>query len=223
MLLVAVAEIAYGLTHQDLIPIIRKHDLEERDYLNGETQNLQPFEDPKNKLMGYKNKHGEVVINPQFDRALTFNKFGIADVFLKPDKWYKIDTKGKKLYQSYFFDNGPDYYVSGLMRFIENGKIGFADRHGKIVIPASFDFATPFSYSAPITMVCNGCQKKCSSKNLCNHAEMIGGKWGMIDSKGEVIVPIAFDAYAVFADGTINFLKKDYVFRTYLKKQSDNQ
>jgi hypothetical protein len=222
ILLSAITTIAYGLTDKDLIPIIRQYDEPCRtDYSSEGNYDLQPFEDLHTKLMGYKNKAGEVVIKPKFDRALTFSKLGIADVFIRPDKWYKIDLKGKILYQSYFFDNGPDYYVSELMRIIEKGKIGFANREGKIIIPPVFEFATPFGYSTPIAMVCKGCQEKLPPKKQagCCHAEIVGGKWGMINSTGEIIVPIKFDSFGIFEDGSVYFSKEDYVFRIYLKKK----
>jgi hypothetical protein len=221
----AITTTAYSLTNKDLIPIISQHDdlPAQTDYSAGGNYDLQPFEDLDTKLMGYKNKAGKVVIKPKFARALTFSKLGIADVFIEPNKWYKIDVKGKILYQSYFFDNGPDYYVAGLMRVVEKGKIGFANREGKIVIPAAFEFATSFSYSLPITIVCKGCQEKLplTAQGGCHHSEMVGGKWGMINSKGEIIVPIEFDSFGIFEDDneTVYFLKDNYVFRVYLKKK----
>lgn len=222
VLLSLITTIAYGLTDKDLIPIIRQYDEPcKTDYSAEGNYDLHPFEDPDTKLMGYRNKAGKLVIKPKFNKALTFSKLGIADVFIRPDKWYKIDLKGKILYQSYFFDNGPDYYVSELMRVIENGKMGFANREGKIVIPPAFEYATPFAYSTPIAMVCKGCQEELPSKDQggCRHADMVGGKWGMINSTGEIIVPIEFDSFSTFEDGSVYFSKGDYVFRIYLKKK----
>ena len=43
----------------------------------------------------------------------------------------------------------------------------------------------------------------------------------MINSKGEIIVPIEFDSFGIFEDDneTVYFLKDNYVFRIYLKKK----
>ncbi|MFT4094143.1 MAG: WG repeat-containing protein [Niabella sp.] len=45
----------------------------------------------------------------------------------------------------HIYDNGPDYLEEGLFRFVENGKIGFANPDGLKIIDAKYDFATPFS------------------------------------------------------------------------------
>jgi hypothetical protein len=44
----------------------------------------------------------------------------------------------------FIFYNGPDYIEEGLFRFVENGKIGFANIDGQKIIKAKYDFATPF-------------------------------------------------------------------------------
>ncbi|NSL85208.1 WG repeat-containing protein [Chitinophaga sp. Mgbs1] len=57
-----------------------------------------------------------------------------------------FSREGKFLYYPQLYDNGPDYYAEGLQRFVENDKIGFADKSGRKVIPAQWSFATPFNY-----------------------------------------------------------------------------
>ena len=42
------------------------------------------------------------------------------------------------------FDNGPDYLEDGLFRIIQNGKIGYADKNGVIVIEPKFECADQF-------------------------------------------------------------------------------
>jgi hypothetical protein len=56
-----------------------------------------------------------------------------------------IDTEGKKLYEVFQIDNGPDYASEGLFRIIKNGKIGYADAiTGEVVIEPSFKCANAF-------------------------------------------------------------------------------
>ncbi|HCI70469.1 MAG TPA: hypothetical protein DF712_21920 [Balneola sp.] len=55
-----------------------------------------------------------------------------------------IDQNGTELYQVFNYDNGPDYVKSGLFRIIKQGKIGYADSNGKIVIQPRFNCAHPF-------------------------------------------------------------------------------
>lgn len=48
-------------------------------------------------------------------------------------------------YAVYKYDNGDDYFSEGLQRVVDkDGKIGFRDSIGKIVIPSRYAFAFPF-------------------------------------------------------------------------------
>ena len=80
-----------------------------------------------------------------------------------------------------FFDNGADYFEEGLARTKVKGKIGFFDKDLKIVIPPIFDFAFPFKNG--ISIVCMGCK----SQKDGEHWSVIGGKWGTINKKGEIV------------------------------------
>ena len=65
----------------------------------------------------------------------------------KEDKWPSrfalIDTNGKELdYRIFVFDNGPDDISEGMIRIVDNnGKIGYADSLGHLVIAPQFFFA----------------------------------------------------------------------------------
>lgn len=49
-------------------------------------------------------------------------------------------------YAVYQYDNGDDYFSEGLQRIVDkDGKIGFRDSIGKIVIPPRYTFAFPFN------------------------------------------------------------------------------
>jgi hypothetical protein len=66
-----------------------------------------------------------------------------------------FDRKGTLLHHPLVYDAGPDYYVEGFRRCVENGKVGFANEEGKIVIEPQWDWADPFNYG--YSEVCNGC------------------------------------------------------------------
>jgi WG containing repeat len=68
-----------------------------------------------------------------------------------------------------------------LFLFRKNGKLGFIDRTGKIVIPAKFDSAHKFSEGLA--------------------AVNIGAKWGFIDPSGKIVIPARFDYVYNFSDG----------------------
>ncbi|WP_413511990.1 WG repeat-containing protein [Myroides odoratus] len=48
-------------------------------------------------------------------------------------------------YQPFMYDNGPDYVVEGVYRIVdEEGKMGFANVRGEVVIQPQFAFVFPF-------------------------------------------------------------------------------
>ena len=55
-----------------------------------------------------------------------------------------LNKNGSILFTIYPFDNGPDYPSEGLFRIIKNGRIGFANELGKIIIEPQFSAALPF-------------------------------------------------------------------------------
>lgn len=92
-----------------------------------------------------------------------------------------INKKDEKLFNVYMFDNGPDYYSEGLFRIIVNGKMGFANEKGKIVIEPKYSFAAPFY----------GGKAKVTFKHRLigddEHKEVKSDEWFYINKKAETI------------------------------------
>ncbi|PSK91112.1 WG repeat-containing protein [Taibaiella chishuiensis] len=92
-------------------------------------------------LTGYKSLDGNIAIAAKYLWASdTF--YTMAIVF--DQGWIGINRKQEIILRPFIFDNGPDYVVEGLFRFVEGEKMGFADPDGHKVIPARYDFVTPF-------------------------------------------------------------------------------
>ncbi len=92
-----------------------------------------------------------------------------------------IDRKGKELFRVYWFDNGPDYASDGLFRIIQNGKIGYADTAGNIIIPPMYECAEPFA---------NGMAKvatQCSVVADGEHKIWSSEQWFWIDKAGNKV------------------------------------
>lgn len=151
-----------------------------------------PFE--ANGRWGYRSATGAVLIPPRFVMAQEFSPEGIAAV-VDERGWAYIDAKGKLIVRPYVFDNGPDYFEQDLARFVDNGKIGFMDRRARIVIPAKFDFALPFSEDR--AAVCSGCKEAAEGE----HKIRRGGKWGFIDRTGRLVIPFRYDEVERFSGG----------------------
>ena len=96
------------------------------------------------ELTGYKSFNGEIVIEAKYQSG-SDTLCGMAIVFTSDFEFIGIDRNDSIVLKPYIYDNGPDYVEEGLFRYIENDKIGFADLNGQKIIPAKYDFATPFS------------------------------------------------------------------------------
>jgi hypothetical protein len=114
-------------------------------------------------------------------QEVSFNKSGIAHILTR-DGWVAINRKKKVLYRPFIYDNGPDYVQEGLLRFVENGKMGFVNEAGKKVIKAQFDFVFPFEKGR--ARFCNGCQKIQDGEHSMLDEKT--GTWGEVDKKGKI-------------------------------------
>lgn len=176
---------------------------------------LYVFKDNYNGLYGFKDAKGKVVVKPLFDGVygLEGEKLFSADnpklqhivpVF-KNDRIIYVKKDGSLAFEGFYFDNGPDYYQEGLARFVKDGKMGFHNEKGEIIIPAKFDFASPFKENGS-ALVCQGCWGEYSSppklklahsqvfiRVYDNPVEVKGGKWGAIGKDGHEIVKVDYD------------------------------
>lgn len=153
----------------------------------------------KDSLLGVKDAKGKVIIPPNFHNYFEIkNRQTVREdpIFLFPAQYENKEPnsfgvmynhKGEFLFAPYMWDNGPDMLNEGLMRFVKDKKVGFANRAGEIVIPAKYDFADMFSYG--IASYCNGCYRDRSKDS--EHPPLKGGTWGYINIKGEELKPTA--------------------------------
>lgn len=179
----------------------------------------------KESLVGVKNQKGEIVIPAQFKiysdlkdgevvegETILFdgNKTGGNQ---EKNAWgYVYDRKGNFLYQPFMYDNGPDYFVEGLRRFVKNGKIGFADRNGKVIIEPKHDFVDYFNYG--YASFCDGCDWE---KTDDEHKSIIGGKWGMMNTKGETVQP-----FTKYSDKDVKIVGKYYPYPFQYNEKEKN-
>jgi len=153
---------------------------------------LTPFE--ADGKWGYKDARGKVVIAPRFVLAQDFSPQGIAPV-VDDTGWAYIEGKGKIVIRPWVVDNGPDYFREGVARFAANGKLGFFNQSGKVVVKPRFDFAWPFAEGRAV--VCQGCREEAAGE----HRVVTGGKWGFINKKGAIVVPLKFERAESFQNG----------------------
>lgn len=135
----------------------------------------------------YRDTKGDLFIRKSALRAAYFRKNGLASVMVGNTLYY-VNPKGRTA-PTIFFDNGADYFVGGLARTQRDGKIGFINSALDEVIKPAWDFAFPFEDG--LSMVCQGCVSLRVVGS--EYSEMVGGKWGFIDKKGQVVVPVIYE------------------------------
>ncbi|WP_312688538.1 WG repeat-containing protein [Kosakonia sp.] len=82
------------------------------------------------------------------------------------------------------FDNGPDWFVEGLVRSRQNGKVGYWDDTFRNRIAPQFDYA--WQFNAGKALVCNGCAPQKDGE----HVALMGGQWFYIDKNGQRVSEI---------------------------------
>jgi hypothetical protein len=152
---------------------------------------LFAFEDERGRW-GFRDGDGRVKIPARFLHAYEFFPEGATGAVEDGGVFVFIDTTGRTIARAYPFDNGPDYFVEGFARIVENAKFGFIDRSGRIVVKPQYQFA--LSFCNGLAVVCARCWRNHSPDGL----EFKGGKWGYVDTTGAVAIPLEYDEATPF-------------------------
>jgi WG containing repeat len=126
-------------------------------------------------------KSDSLRFNKDILTSLHFDSLGHASVFAD-SQWIMIDKEGVIILAGIAAaDNGPDYTSDNRMRFRKDGKWGYANENGVVIIPAIFDGAMPFEDG--IASVCVGCKVNYEGEYML----FDGGRKFSIDTLGNVI------------------------------------
>lgn len=126
---------------------------------------------------GFININGELIVQCEYRQVYSFSE-GLAAV-QKDGKWGFINTKGQLVIPCQYI-NAFDGFSEGLVpvdKKIEKStyEYVFINTNGEVAISGQFDFAKSFSEGLA------GVKKD--------------GKWGFINTKGELIIPYQFDDF----------------------------
>jgi hypothetical protein len=129
--------------------------------------------------------NGERFVAPHVLKELHFDAHGLAPVLSPKEGWMYVNRRGKVVVSGVpVNDNWAETFYDGLVRIVRNGKYGFANRRGEVVIDPIYDGALNFEKGR--TTVCKGCQIKCADHDG-EHRYLEGGEWFEIDTKGTVV------------------------------------
>jgi len=178
---------------------------------------------------GFIDQDGDFAIEPRYDVVYPFSE-GLAVARLAEGRsptYGLIDQSGKFVVAPTLFHaatkEGRWPFREGRAAFRTEpfGKMGFVDRNGDVVIPASYDGVEPFSEGLARVQVGSRSHaqygfvdragrvvvpveyKKAAESFVEGLAAVSrdGSKWGFIDRGGRVVLDFEFDAAASFAEG----------------------
>lgn len=136
---------------------------------------------------GYVNQKGDTVIPIGKYRYCFFDTVTTFAIVADTSGVYAIDQNENRLYEVYWYDNGPDYVEYGLFRIKRNGKTGYANAKGEVVIEPQFDCAYSFENGkAKVTY-------DCELYEVGEHTEMKSDNWFYIDKSGKKIKSREFE------------------------------
>lgn len=110
-------------------------------------------------LPGYQYSNGDVAVEPGTYEMIFTEKFHDFAIVMTRDttSWrlIGINRNMEELFMVYWYDNGPDYVVEDRFRIIQDGRIGYANEKGEIIITPQFACADPFEEGlARVTFEC---------------------------------------------------------------------
>jgi hypothetical protein len=145
-------------------------------------------ETPNGIVCGYLNKGGDTIVQAGKYNNLPekIKKPLIVQCTGESNKWVMINNDALEMYRIYAFGGDPDSFNEGLLRIIQDDKIGFINRKGQIIISPEYCQATPFFKGKSIVNV-NATKVDKSATDTQNSILWEGGNWGVIDTKGNVV------------------------------------
>ncbi|MCX6253689.1 MAG: WG repeat-containing protein [Bacteroidia bacterium] len=159
----------------------------------------------KDDKYGFVDVTGKVLVPIIYDDALSFSE-GLA-IVKKEDKYGFVDINGKEV-TPFIYDEPEISIMMKRIRLIQiipafrfselgawvtkDGKYGFMDVNGKLLIPIIYDDANSFSED----------RAKVKKDN----------KYGYVDLNGNIMVPIIYDEGYDFSDGRAAVKKDNWWF-----------
>jgi hypothetical protein len=154
------------------------------------------FYDQDTTYIGFKDKSGNIKIEPKFMGLTYVNKFDdiVAVMTEKEDGYesYYLTKTGKitGISSMFTFDNTFDCESEGYIRFTnhETEQMGLFNANGEIAVPAEYNYITPVHNG--LLVVLKGALKinENHSHEGCNHFSWSGGTKYLIDTSNKILI-----------------------------------
>lgn len=192
------------------------------DWLCSFSNELAPAQQLSTSKYGALNREGVVVIPFEYDSPVEFAQS--KALVKKGDKWVLINMTNHKIAE-FDFQEAGNFTSIGLASFQQDGKWGYINTEGNIVIDPQFD-SIKYGFSYPRL-----------NENVVVIFEL-GGKFGAIDQTGKIIIPAQFDEIRQASDilfvinndkmGIYNYQGRmvqpvEFEFKTFNGFYSDNR
>ncbi|MDR0937750.1 MAG: WG repeat-containing protein [Mediterranea sp.] len=143
------------------------------EYRNAEGQTVIPA-----------GKYHGICLSQKFVKFATVCIKGRQGIFL-------INRAEKILFRFFGLGNGyPDKVSNGLVRIVDGDKMGFGNMDGEVVIKPRFEYVSPFRDDG-FAVFKEGGRREYSDNG--DHWWYVDAKWGLINKKGEIVVPAIYD------------------------------
>ena len=170
------------------------------DYYNG-----HPCYARKENKYGFIDEFNNEIIPFKYSTVHGFPYEGSLAVVSENGKYGYVDLNGKEIIPLKYefagsFDFVDDKVENAIAGIVINKKLGFINGKDKLIIPCIYDYEVSGS----------GCEKEVRG-GFWGPTGVVkkGGKWGIINRKGEVLVPFLYDDYYSRSSSGDNSLRKD--------------
>jgi hypothetical protein len=169
------------------------------------------FVDAKTGLFGYKDKDGNIKVEPKYLGFMIADKFSdITAVMEEDNSSYYITKNGKQVGKDsvFVFDNGFDCESEGYIRFRDpiTQKVGIFNGEGNVVIPADYEVLTKMINGLAIGL--KGAHKYYPNNDTNDeHWGYEGGTFYLIDSANNILAndfpyELNLDFHSIIVEGS---------------------
>lgn len=151
----------------------------------------------KGETMGVLDKDGREVVPCEYDsidngiRDPDYLNANVGVALVQKDSWGLLSMESGELLTDLEYEDAMHFMDGLLAPVYKDGKYGYIDKTGKLVIPPAYIFAENFE---------NGGAKVAAADKGGAEGEAVSS-WGVIDEKGNIVIPCEYESVQEYKDG----------------------